>query len=294
MRALDDPALGLNDEAPGNDLWPQRLLLGLPGAGGAIARMAHDVHSDAVGLLDGLGASTAVSGIGVQRLQARDPGAGLGDDGGGRVAVLHAGGGDGDRQQQAKRVDHEVALAPLDRLAGVKAGVAALGRAAGTLSIDDGSGGVRCAADAIAPPLAKPIVHALESAAPRPAAEDFVYGTPGRFNGAEAIGLGKHADIRQRVVDLDASMGPRPSASENGTRVAGSNSAAVKLQWGRGHRPRKTQMCVPTAAGLPVASMGPRPSASENSTAADAPRGHGRASMGPRPSASENSDTAAM
>lgn len=113
MRALDDPALGSNDEALGNDLWPQRLRLGLPGAGGAIARMAHDVPSDAVGLLDGLGASTAVSGIGVQRLQARDLGAGLGDGGGGRVAVLHAGGGDGDRQQQAKRVDHELRLRPL-------------------------------------------------------------------------------------------------------------------------------------------------------------------------------------
>ena len=42
-----------------------------------------------------------------------------------------------------------------------------------------------------------------------------------------------------------ASMGPRPSASENMDAVA-TLRAADELQWGRGHRPRKTSSPAPT------------------------------------------------
>ena len=68
MSALHDPALGLHDEALGNDLGPQGLLRVLPSAGAAITGVAHYLHADAVGLLDGLGALAAVGGIGVQLL----------------------------------------------------------------------------------------------------------------------------------------------------------------------------------------------------------------------------------
>lgn len=194
VRALDDPALVLNDEALGNVLEPQRLLLGLPGAGGAMARMAHDAYSDVVGIPDDPGASTAVGGICVQRLHALAPGADLADDDSGSVAVLHAGGGDRDSQQRTKHVDHEVALTPLEPLAGV----AALGRAAGALCIDDASCGVRCAAVAIAPQLTKPIVYSLKRAGARPFAEDCVVDTPRRKR------LGQQAPSAARAHDIAA------------------------------------------------------------------------------------------
>ena len=50
MCSLDDPALGLNHEALGNLLGPQRLLRVLPGAGAAIAGVANDLDGDAVSL----------------------------------------------------------------------------------------------------------------------------------------------------------------------------------------------------------------------------------------------------
>ena len=137
----------------------------------------------------------------------------------------------------------------------------------------------------------------------------------------------------------DASMGPRPSASENARRGSwrrepgrcfnGAEAiglgkprrpgntlwSAPTLQWGRGHRPRKTGRLdrrhhgargasmgprpsasenprpATTEGTAPAASMGPRPSASENAAARDALDHHGIASMGPRPSASENIET---
>ena len=61
MSALYDPALGLHDEALGNDFGPQGLLRVLPGAGAAVAGMAHDLPDDAVGLFDGDGALAAIA-----------------------------------------------------------------------------------------------------------------------------------------------------------------------------------------------------------------------------------------
>ncbi len=180
VAALDEPAPGLNDEALRNDLGPQRLLCGLPGAGGSIAGVAHDVHCKAASLLDGLGATAAVGRVGEQGLQPRDLGARLGHHWRSAIAVLHAGGGDRHSQQQAQRVDDEVALAAVDFLAGVTAGVAALGGAARALRVDDGRGGVGRTTDAVPPLLAKPVVHGLERAGMRPAAEGLVDRPPRR------------------------------------------------------------------------------------------------------------------
>ena len=157
----------------------------------------------------------------------------------------------------------------------------------------------------------------LASMGPRPSASENLRpaqhrsGAPARFNGAEAIGLGKLARWRETV------------------------TIGIQLQWGRGHRPRKTLREGPSPPGRPcfngaeaiglgkpttrsttrlrsarfngaeaiglgkltmarawdisdTASMGPRPSATENTTSGSGGFRHTRASMGPRPSASEN------
>ena len=161
--------------------------------------------------------------------------------------------------------------------------------------------------------------QAVASMGPRPSASE---------NNAAVGGL---------CLRAGASMGPRPSASENqAQRCVRFSFANGKLQWGRGHRPRKTRptsgwnnsapSCFNGAEAIGLgklskvfntatrdsASMGPRPSASENRGTAcrccarsagfkgaeaiglgkrahghAVCRGHG-ASMGPRPSASEN------
>ena len=79
----------------------------------------------------------------------RDFGAGLGHDVYGRVAVLHARCGDRDGQQQAQGVDHQVALAPLDLLAGIEPGVATLRSAARALRVDDRGGWIGSPAHAV-------------------------------------------------------------------------------------------------------------------------------------------------
>jgi hypothetical protein len=136
MSTLYNPALGLHDEALGNDLGPQGLLGVLPSARAAIAGMAHDLHADAVGRFDGYGALAAVGAIGVDFLQPGHLGAGLRYDFSCRVAILYAGCGDRDGQQQAQGVDDEVALAAFDLLACVEPGVAALRGAARALRVD--------------------------------------------------------------------------------------------------------------------------------------------------------------
>src|SRR5574338_216913 len=127
VSALDAPALGLNDEAAGDEFRPQRLLRVVPGAGAAVAWVADDLDAQARVLrLDGLSALTAVSPVGVHLLQARHLGASLCDQRAGSVAVLHAGSGDGDGQQQAQGVDDDMASAALDLLACIEARHAAL------------------------------------------------------------------------------------------------------------------------------------------------------------------------
>ena len=53
MRAFDDPAHRLDDEACDGFGWPPGLPGIVPGAGAAVAGAAHDLHRDAMGLLDG-------------------------------------------------------------------------------------------------------------------------------------------------------------------------------------------------------------------------------------------------
>ncbi len=66
----------------------------VPGAGAAVAGVTHDLHADAVSLLDGLGALGAVGTVGVELLQPSYLVARLGDDFGCRVSILNTGGGD--------------------------------------------------------------------------------------------------------------------------------------------------------------------------------------------------------
>lgn len=90
MCALDDPALGLHDEALGHNHRPEELLRRLPSAGGSIAWVTHDVHGDTVRLLDGLGAFAAIGSVGKQGLEPCDLDAGLSDHGASAVAILHS------------------------------------------------------------------------------------------------------------------------------------------------------------------------------------------------------------
>ena len=101
MRALHDPALGLDDEAAGDCVRPQRLLRVAPRTGTAVARVANDLDTQpGVGRRDGLRALAAVGGIGVEPLESRHLGRGQGDHRRGGVTILHAGRCDGDGQQQ--------------------------------------------------------------------------------------------------------------------------------------------------------------------------------------------------
>ncbi len=120
MSTLDNPAFCLHDETLGDDFGPQGLLRVLPSACAAVAGVAHDLDTDAVRVLDGLGAFAAIGAVGVELLQAGDFGASLHHDLCGRVTILDACCGDRDGQQQAQGIDHQMALAPLDFLARIK------------------------------------------------------------------------------------------------------------------------------------------------------------------------------
>src|SRR5574337_1375976 len=201
VSALDHPALGLNDEAAGDDLWPQRLLCVVPGAGAAVGWVADDLDAQARVLrLEGPSAPTAVSTIGIHLEQTRHLGASLCDHGAGSVAVLHAGRGDGDGQQQAQGVDDEMAVAAFDLLAGIEAGHAALRGAARALRVDDGRRRLGIAAHAVSPLLAQPLVHGLKGAGRGPAAEGLVDPAPGRKTlGQQAPGAARANDVAARI-----------------------------------------------------------------------------------------------
>ena len=103
-RAFDDPALGQNDEAVQvralDDL--QRPRPGAPDQGAHLRSGVATVADDA------LDEGKAPPGLAQQRLRP--------------IPILNVGGMDVDVQQQAKRVDEDVALAPEDLLARVIAG----------------------------------------------------------------------------------------------------------------------------------------------------------------------------
>src|SRR5574338_779844 len=201
VSALDAPALGLNDEAAGDEFRPQRLLRVVPGAGAAVAWVADDLDAQARVLrLDGLSALTAVSPVGVHLLQARHLGASLWDQRAGSVAVLHAGSGDGDGQQQAQGVDDDMAFAALDLLACIEARHAALRGTARALRVDDGRRRLGIAAHAVSPLLAQPLVHGLKDAGRGPAAEGRVDPAPGRKTlGQQAPGAARANDVAARI-----------------------------------------------------------------------------------------------
>lgn len=71
MRAFNDPALGLHDEAAGDGIGPKGLLCVLPGTRTAVAGVANDFDADGVRVLDGFGALATVGGVGVELLQPR-------------------------------------------------------------------------------------------------------------------------------------------------------------------------------------------------------------------------------
>ncbi len=102
QRALHDPALGQHDEAA-----EARALDDLKGPG---ARLLH--HG---GHLRSL-----VAAVSDDPLDEREALAGLSEQGLRAIAILHAGGVHIHVQQQAERVDKDVALAPEDLLARVK------------------------------------------------------------------------------------------------------------------------------------------------------------------------------
>ena len=101
--ALDDPALGQDDEAMGIAALDD---FQLPGAG----------LGDDLGHLWPL-----VGGIGKDAFDKREGSPGRAQQVACTIAVLHVGRVDGDAQQEAQRIDQDVALAAGDFLARIKA-----------------------------------------------------------------------------------------------------------------------------------------------------------------------------
>lgn len=110
VRALDGPAPGLHDAAPGNKLRPRRMLRDLPGSGEALAGVANDAHGQARGLHDGLGAAATVSGSRARSRPTPDPGACPRDHRRSGAPVLRGGGGGLHFRRQAEGIDNEPAL----------------------------------------------------------------------------------------------------------------------------------------------------------------------------------------
>src|SRR6266511_2686291 len=99
----------------------------------------------------------------------------------GAVAVLDAGGGDHDRQQQPQGVHGDVAFAAVDLLAGVEA-TAGLGDGVGgadRLGVDDRRAGLRLAAGVHADLVAEGVVDVVQGAVGGPAGKEPVDGAPG-------------------------------------------------------------------------------------------------------------------
>ncbi len=76
----------------------------MQGASGAVALSAHDLYTDAMGVLDRLGALPAVGPIGVEPLDRGSRAAGLCHDIGRTIVILYAGSSHRDSQQQPERV----------------------------------------------------------------------------------------------------------------------------------------------------------------------------------------------
>ena len=82
-----------------------------------IARVPHDFDTNMVLLLDVASAPAAVRTIGVELLKSRHFGTCLGDNRISGITVLHTRRSDDKRNDQAHRVDNEIAFATLDLLA---------------------------------------------------------------------------------------------------------------------------------------------------------------------------------
>jgi hypothetical protein len=103
------------------------------------------------------------------------------------VAVLDAGGGDADREQQHQGIDDQVALASLDLFASAIAGIAPLRGTAGRLRIQHRDRRGLGASLPFQPLRAQAIVHQLKIPLLAPARKGPVYVLPGRKP------LGQHA-----------------------------------------------------------------------------------------------------
>ena len=131
VSTLDDPALGQNDKAAGISFEGEQIrLLGMrPSTDVPVCRVAHDLDLQIMPLRDRLRTLSGVAAVDVERRNTRVLVHRCIDDWMGAIAILHARGGNDHRQQESKRIDEDVALAPLDLLAGVVATLTALGRA---------------------------------------------------------------------------------------------------------------------------------------------------------------------
>ncbi len=79
-----------------------------------------DLQLPWTGACDGAGHPwPLIAAIGIDALDEGEAAAGLAQHGAGSVAVLDVGGMDGDAQQEAERIDEDMALAALDLLARV-------------------------------------------------------------------------------------------------------------------------------------------------------------------------------
>lgn len=86
---LDDPAFGLHDE-PSCGGWVRRLLRIVQSARGSVARSAHHLNTNAMGLLNSLRALPTIGCIGVEPLNRRRLEASLSYYFCSTIAVLHA------------------------------------------------------------------------------------------------------------------------------------------------------------------------------------------------------------
>jgi len=138
MRTLHHPALGKHDKAVrvGSDRKQIRLLSIDPTSHIPIGRMTYNLHVNVVALRNGLRALSGITRIDVQHLDAWIFGHRASDHRMSALAILHAGRRHTHGQQEPQGIHDQVALAALDLLACVVAGITTLRRAARGLGIE--------------------------------------------------------------------------------------------------------------------------------------------------------------
>jgi hypothetical protein len=179
MSTFDDPAFWLNQKGHATSAARHGHLFRIAqGSRCTVLRMPYDFDADVMSLLDVASALTAIGTVGVKLFKPWRLRACLGYHSGGSVSILHARGGNGKSDDQAHRIDDEVALSTFDLLGSIEIALSTLRRGAIGLRINDSRCRLTRAPHACTPLVAQPILHLLEDACSGPTREGFIDGLP--------------------------------------------------------------------------------------------------------------------